>query len=296
MPPAPTCAEPGLRRNPGISELDFKSHSMPKFKCNYSLDERIDEQLGQLCWDLLRSIQPYLGDRVNIPLKTRQGVTRELLPDPVQVWTLYYAVLIAGAADGALTLSVHNLGREGRILVRQIFEYTFKAQYFAKHPRSAKRELETEPFRELWLLDDLGYDRRSSRYRKLRAECSQLAKKRPALYDYAKKTRRKEPPSVPESMGRPSRHRRGTYSFHYRLPSQTLHGGVLGIRDVFTSDGIRFDSRERNPNLALLDTCRYIVAFLKILNGVFSLGKSKDIDGLFDRVKRTEDRLLSYLK
>ncbi len=273
-----------------------KLRLMSKLKCSYQLDDRIDAELGQLCWDLLRAIQPYLGDRVDIPLRMRQATTRELLPDPVMVWTLYYASLILGASDGALTLSVHNLGREARILTRQVFEYLFKAQYFAKHPREARRELETEPFRELWLLDDLGYDRRTARYRRLKAECDLVAKKRPRLYEYAKKTRRKEPPTVPESMGRQSRRRRDAYGFHYRLPSRTLHGSVLGIRDTVTAEGVKFDSRDADPHLTLLDLARYLAAFLRILNGVFSLGKGKDIDRFSGRVRQVEDRLLTHLK
>lgn len=270
--------------------------SNPKFKCSYSLDERIDSEVAQLCWTLLHSIQPYLGDQVNINVKNHLGVVREAFPDPVQSWVVYYAALILGASDAALTLAVHNLGREARILARQIFEYTFKARYFATHPRQAKTELETEPFRDLWLLEDLGYDRRMARYRRLKAECLQLARKRPALYAHAKKTRRREPPSVPDSMGRKSRKRGATYGLHYRLRSQTMHGGILGMREVFTEQGIQFDSREADPNFTLADICRYLIAFLKIMNGVFSLGKTLEIDTFADDVKRIEDRLFSHLK
>jgi hypothetical protein len=214
----------------------------------------------------------------------------------VQSWVIYYAALVLGASDAALTLAVHNLGREAKILARQIFEYTFKAQFFAGHPRQAKRELETGPFRELWLLEDLDYDRRRARYRRLKAECLQLARKRPKLYAYAKKTRRKEPPSVPDSMGRRSRQRVATYGLHYRLRSQTMHGSVLGMRDIFTEQGIQFDSREPDPNFALADICRYLIAFLRIMNGVLSLGKAKEIDASSDHIGRIERRLFSHLK
>jgi Family of unknown function (DUF5677) len=239
---------------------------------------------------------PIWATEVNITVKNHLGVVREAFPDPVQSWVVYYAALILGASDAALTLAIHNLGRGARILARQIFEYTFKARYFATHPRQAKTELEAEPFRELWLIEDLGYDRRMARYRRLKTECLKLARKRPALYADAKKTRRSEPPNVLDSMGRKSRMRGATYGLHYRLRSQTMHGGILGMREVFTTEGIQFDSREADPNLTLADICRYLIAFLKIMNGVFSLGKSAEIDAFADDVKRIEDRLFSHLK
>lgn len=262
-----------------------------KFICRYELDERIDRDLANLTQVTYRSLQSFLGDRVNITVNTRQGVTREPFPDPAQAWVIYCTSLIHGAADAAVTLAVHNLGREARILARQIFEYVFKSQYFCTHPLAAKRELETEPFRELWLLEDLGYDRRARRYRDLKRECAELARKRPALAAYAKKTRRKEPPSVPKSMGRGSRRSKEMYALHYRMPSQTLHAGVLGMRDVITEEGIQFDSRETYPNYVLIDVCRYVIVFARILNSTFSLNKGKEIGELVASLKPIEKRL-----
>src|SRR5580692_8905548 len=57
----------------GLFVYTSQAGSNPKFKCSYSLDERIDSELGQLCWTLLRSIQPYLGDHVNIRVRNHLG-------------------------------------------------------------------------------------------------------------------------------------------------------------------------------------------------------------------------------
>jgi hypothetical protein len=48
-------------------------------------------------------------------------IGKQLLPNAVQVWVAYLGALVYGAADSALTLSLHNLGREARILERQIY-------------------------------------------------------------------------------------------------------------------------------------------------------------------------------
>lgn len=250
----------------------------PKFKCRYELDERVNRDLANLCQKLYRDINGYLGERVNVRVVQHQGAVLEAIPDPVQAWVLYIAALIQGAADAALTLAVHNLGREAKIIVRQIFEYAFKAQYFASHRHEAKRELETEAFREVWMLDDLGYDRRRARYRNAVRESNALRRRRPVLYAYAKRTRYRESTSVPKTMGRRGKRRATTYALHYRVPSQTLHAGILGMRDVFREEGINFDSREPDPNYTILVLCRYLVLFLRLLNHVFDLGKKTEID------------------
>jgi len=265
------------------------------FSCKYELDQRPDHELVNLTQRLYRSIQPFLGDKVNIRLKPRRGAVRDLIPDPVETWTIYCAVLIAGTADAALTAILHNLGREARALVRQVFECGAKAAYFAGHPRQAKLELESEPFRELELLDELGYDKRSARYRNLRRECAALARARPALARYAKKNR--DLPSVKTTVGRKkSRRTNKSYAFHYRIASQTVHAGVLGMRDVVSDEGFTFDGREKNPNLSLLFMSAYILVFLRVLNGVFKLGRDTEITAFTSEYDALNKRILAPLE
>jgi hypothetical protein len=244
---------------------------------------------------MYRAIQSLMGDQAKFTLKPRQAIQRELAPDPLEAWTIYLASLLHGVCDAALTLILHNLGREARILERQAFEYTTKAMYYQRHPRAAKREMEAEVFRDRHLLDDLGYDKRSKRYRSVAALCVALGKKRPALASYARKTRRKVPPSVPETLGRRGRRNRTMYAYNYRMSSQTLHASILGMREVITEDGVRFDGRLPNPNLSILFMARYVLVFLKVLDQVFKLGRASDVKQFEDELKPMERRLFSAI-
>lgn len=261
--------------------------------CHYDLDQRPDHELVNLTQKLYRSIQPFLGDTVNLRLKPRRGVKPDVIPDPVETWTLYLAVLVAGTADAAFTAILHNLGREARALMRQVFECGAKAAYFASHPRQAKLEFESEPFRELALLNEIGYDKRTVRYRALKRECGALARARPALAKHAKG---RESPSVKTTAGRSkSRKTEKNYAFHYRIASQTVHGGILGMRDVFGENGVKFDGREDNPNLALLFMSSYVLVFLRVLNDVFKLARDADLDAFTAEYEKLQKRILQPL-
>ncbi len=229
---------------------------------------------------------------MKLRVTTRQADFRESFPDAVQLWVIYCTALSYGAADAALTLVLHNLGREARILARQIFEYSAKAWYFKRHPRAAKRELESEPFRELYLLEDLGYDKRASRFRGINKLCNALNRARPALATYARKTRDRTPPTTKGLLGRKGRRTRETYALHYRIRSQTVHATVLGMRDVVTELGIAFDSREPEPNLTLLDICRYLLTLLRLLNDVLKLKAEYKIESLVSAFAAIEKSLV----
>jgi hypothetical protein len=93
----------------------------PKFNCRYALDDRLNEPLVNLNQRIYRSLQSFLDGKVNIRLEPGMYIGKQLLPNAVQVWVAYLGALVYGAADSALTLSLHNLGREARILERQIY-------------------------------------------------------------------------------------------------------------------------------------------------------------------------------
>jgi len=263
-----------------------------KLTCSYALDERVDRELANLTQALYRCIQPFLGDRVTIPVRPRRGAVKgDTLPDPVQIWTIYCAVLVAGTADAALTSILHNLGREARALTRQVYECVTKAAYLRKHPRVARRELESETFRDLYMLQDLGYDKRSTRYRELKRECDLLAKKRPGLAKYVKDNRRKELPTVKAALGRKGKRSELAYTFHYRLASQTIHAGVLGIRDVFTDKGVKFDGREDNPNFALVFIAGYVLTFLYLECEVFGIDQKAKLVHFSDQLEQIKTRI-----
>jgi len=290
--PAKLDAMPFKKHESGLLIYTREAEKKP-FACRYDLDQRPDRDLVNLTQRLYRSIQPFLGDKSNIRLKPRRAVARDVIPDPVETWTTYLAVLIAGTADAALTAVLHNLGREARALVRQVFECGAKAAYFAGHPRIAKLELESEPFRELTLLDELGYDKRTRRYRDVKRECNALRRARPTLAKHAKG---RELPSVKATVGRrKSRKTEKSYAFHYRIASQTVHGGILGMRDVFGENGVNFDGREDNPNLALLFMSSYILVFLRVLNDVFKLARDADLDAFTAEYQTLQKRILQPL-
>jgi hypothetical protein len=278
------------------SGIFVPSAEEPPFKCHYELDQRPDKELANLFQRMYRAIQSLLGDQAKLTLKPRQGIERELAPDAVETWTIYIASLLLGVCDAALTLILHNLGREARILERQAFEYVTKAMYFQRHPLAAKRELESEVFRERNLLDDVDYDKRSKRYRNNRVLCLALAKKRPALAAYARKTMKRAPPSVPETLGRKGRRRRTMYAYNYRMASQTAHATVLGMREVITEKGVQFDGRLANPNLSLLFMARYVLVFLKLLDQVFALGEAAAVKAFEAELEPVERRLFSAIE
>jgi hypothetical protein len=272
------------------------ANKRPPFKCSYELDQRVEKDLANLFQRMYRSIQSLLGEQAKLTLKPRQGIERELAPDAVEAWTIYIASLLHGICDAALTLILHNLGREARLLERQAFEYVTKAMYFQRHPRAAKRELESEVFRERHLLEEIGYDKRSKRYRNVRALCAALARKRPALAAYARKTMKRVPPAVADTLGRKGRRRLKMYAYNYRMSSQTTHATILGMRDVITEKGVQFDGRLPNPNLSLLFMGRYVLVFLKLLDQVFVLGKADIVKSLEDEFSPIEQRLFSAMK
>jgi hypothetical protein len=83
-----------------------------------------------------------------------------------------------------------------------------------------------------------------------------------AFERHAKANGGREGPSVKTMVGREGERTTANYAFHYRMASQTVHEGVLGMRDVIQESGIRFDGREANPNLALLFLASYLLPFL----------------------------------
>ena len=81
------------------------------FTCSYELDERLTRELVKLNQATYRLLQATLsGSYYDIKLD------RDGMPDAVQYYLLYVAALVYGACDAALTLALHNLGREAEFL------------------------------------------------------------------------------------------------------------------------------------------------------------------------------------
>ena len=169
-----------------------------------------------------------------------------------------------------------------------------KAWYFQRHPRTARRELEVMPFRDLRFVTQAGIDKRKKRYRELKVMCDKLRVTRPALAAYAKSTDAKDVPSVKDSIpGRKrSRKKAETHARAYRWPSQTLHGTVLGMSAVFKDEGLQFDSRLENPNVTVVLVSRYLMTLMTIVRDVFALAKDAEITAMHEELSAIEARIL----
>lgn len=250
-----------------------------KFQCHYELDQRPDSDLVTLNQTAYRFIEAALGK--NYPLR----IEDDGLPNPVEYYLLYVAALIHGAADAVLTLILHNLGREARILERQIFEYWVRAQYYAGNPEEAKLYMLSTPFRERQILDELGYDKTAERYIRVQRECEEIF----ATYPDAAKYR--EPP-LRDILG-PKEDERMTalYALNYRVHSQMAHGTIAGVGGVWGEDGLQLDSRQKNPNLSLEAVTAYVLGFLELMNKHLRISASAQIETLKDKFHIAQTRL-----
>jgi hypothetical protein len=249
------------------------------FKCSYELDQRVDKELVKLNQSLYRSLQSSLGPTYNL------AYAPDGMPDAVQYYLIYVAVLIYGAADAALTLVLHNLGREARVLERQIFEYWLRAAYFSDHPEEARVALHSTPFQELALLDELGYSKDSERYRDVVRVCDEIADELPQVAKYRE-------PSVRSIIDpRNNAELARFYALHYRASSQMAHASFNGVGGVWDLNGLSFDSRQANPNYTLVQVTSYILAFMMLLDKELSLSMSSELEAFKDKFLNIQGRL-----
>jgi len=249
------------------------------FRCSYELDARLDKELVQLNQSLYRRLQQALEGGYKVRL------TSEGLPDAVQFYLLYVAALIYGAADAVLTLSLHNLGREARILERQVFEYWLRASYYAEHPEEARVAFHSTPFQEKALLDELRYSKDSDRYREVLDTCNEIALKVPEAARYRE-------PSV-RSIIDPKNNEELSqfYALHYRASSQMAHASFNGVVGVWGMEGLSFDSRQGNPNYSIETTTSYLLVFMILINDKLELNLSAELESFKETFAQIQRRL-----
>jgi hypothetical protein len=236
------------------------------FRCSYELDQRVDKDLVNINQSLYRSLQASLGNSYKL------AYAPDGMPDAVQYYLLYVAALIYGAADAVLTLVLHNLGREARILERQVFEYWLRAAYFVEHPEEARIALHSTAFQERALLDQLGYSKDSERYRDIVRVCNEIVESMPEAAKYREPTVRSIiDPKNNEDLAR-------FYALHYRASSQIAHASFNGVGGVWSSDGLSFDSRQADPNLTLVQVTSYLLAFLTLLDKALGLSPPVNLE------------------
>jgi hypothetical protein len=249
------------------------------FNCHYELDQRPDRELVNLFQESYRFIKVALGDNYDLPLGS------DGLPDAVQYYLLYAAALIHGAADASLTLTLHNLGREARILGRQIFEYWIRAQYYANNPPDAELLMLSAPFTEREILDQLGYDKSLERYKNLENSCAWVLAQFPGFKVYSE-------PGLRSIVG--AKHdpvATKFYAFLYRIPSQTIHATGAGLGTVMREEGVAFDSRETNPNIGLHIETWLVVRFLALMNDHLNINIGPKVAEFETRLQAVRDRL-----
>lgn len=260
--------------------------------CATKIDDRVDGELFRVNQDATKMIpEMFSGGRFELDA---QGAPTE----PAKVWMAYLAAEAYGYADATLIAVTHNRGRQARILERQVYECVKRAEYYAANPCEARLEFLAWPWRDKRMHDDLGYPRDSPRYKSIELAIKNITSKYPEVPIYAARYGNKErrfyemvvDPQKPETAR--------DYAFHYRRLSQTAHGSVSGMADVFDwrDDGgvwaIRFDSRVEDPNLEVLDVTIYLVHLLDILDGVLERRKwESDIQPLDTRLNGVIARL-----
>jgi hypothetical protein len=227
---------------------------MSKFSCHYDLDQRPHRDLVNFTQYLYRLIPELIVGRTAIE-RGPDG-----LPDAVHYYFLYTAALIHGSADAALTLILHNLGREARLQERQIFECWVRAKYYSDNPEVAALALRATPFQEKQILEQLKYDKSRTRYREISEVCKQIE----LMYPDAKEYRE---PSIWEILrSNEDKEASSFYTFHYRLSSQVAHATFQAAGGVITEEGLQFDSRLPDPNLTLRAIVTYLLAFTDLLS------------------------------
>lgn len=232
---------------------------MTPFKCVYELDQRVDADLVRLNQELYRESPQLLAGHTDLPLDENG------LPDAVHYYLVYVSALIYGAADAALTLVLHNLGREARFFQRQIFECLIRASNYAENPDEAKLALVSTAFQEMALLDQLGYDRTSERYSRLRQFSESVAD----VFSEARFYRELNLKSLLREDGNENLVR--LYALNYRATSLMAHASFNGAGGIITEDGVSFDSRESLPNYIIANITVYLLAFIELLDSKLSL-------------------------
>lgn len=251
-----------------------------KYTCSYELDERLDRELVKLNQASYRLMQRSLSESYKLELAS------DGMPDAVQYYLLYVAALIYGACDAALTLALHNLGREARIIERQVFEYWLRATYFAERPEEARIALHSTPFQEKALLDQLQYTKDSERYRDVSRICSEIEEAVPEAARYRE-------PSVqsiidPKNNAELARF----YALHYRASSQMAHASFNGAGGVWGLEGLSFDSRLKSPNYSIVQITSYLLSFMTLLNEKLQLSMSVELDSLKQKFTAIQERIL----
>jgi len=212
-----------------------------------------------------------------------------------EMWLSYLAAEIYGAADAAVIAILHNRGRQARILERQMYEMMIKAHYYIENEDEARLEYLALPFRDIEFQQQMQWDQQSRRYVDASNAAQRVAKQFPEVSLYVQNNPREK--SVRQMVGE-SKDQQAIreYAFHYRRLSQTPHGTILGMFDVLdlrpdAKIGIRFDSRLNDPNFAVQNMTIYLLAFLELVDRVFALGRTREIEALKADSEKTLARL-----
>jgi hypothetical protein len=257
----------------------MQQDTLHKFHCTYELDTRLDRDLIGLSQVIYRELAASLGPNYRVPMDENN------IPKAVPFYLLYLSALVYGAADAAVTLTLHNLGREARIIERQLFEYWVRSSFYSENPELAQLAMYSTASEERKILDGLNYPRDSDRYRRVMSEAALLDDLKPDAVKF------REPSLQSMLSANDSAKLKQLYTLHYRIASQIAHGAFAGIGMVIGDEGVTFDSRIPEPNNSIQMVILYVLGFFQILNRELELGVSETIEGFKTDFERITSRL-----
>jgi hypothetical protein len=263
------------RTNAGSGGCTREGHDMNQ--CATTLDDRIDHLTFALNQRATRFISEWYRG-VQIEKVGHTPVRFE------EMWVTYLAAEIYNNADAALICILHNRGRSARILERQMYEAYIKARFYADNPELARLEYLAMPFRDQHLEDQSGREKTSPRYQSILAAVAAVSSQWPEVAAYVQShnkeidLRSMVGPHGDDDVDQ-------EYAFRYRRLSQTPHGSVSGMHDVFDyrddgNIGIWFDGRLPDPTFALHSMTVMLIGFLEIMNRVHHLGRDEEVRSL----------------
>ena len=260
--------------------------------CAKDLDQRIDPELLELTQEAVKMIPTMYG--------AKYTVERDELGNPKNfssIWTAYLAAAMYANAQGVTALLVHGYGIQATALERQGYEVLKRLEFYVAHEEDARLEYLAWPWREKKLLDDIGADKTSKRYKEAVEAIAATKKSFPEIEEYALKNNSKER-SLADMIGIGNdADVAKEYAFRYRLPSQLTHLSIAGAEHFLRSDGtpnrliINFGSTILDPNFVLEQLAMTVIRVLDILDQTLNTNRWPEIKKLDQRLNAVMKRL-----
>lgn len=208
-----------------------------------------------------------------------------------QVWLLALATLIYQAHSAAVVLLTTGHSKMGRLLVRQVYEYTRTAEYLLANPDDARREFYREAFDERALIRQIGDAALGDRIRVAEATMADIRASEAGVETY----RRRPFEQMVRTLNPDGWEQE--YALQYRWPSQLVHGTSLELRNIFDNQGgsviglvLSGDTSEEQRRMNLLSLATYGVQLLAMLHDTFHLGIEREHQAFGSELNALQER------